>query len=246
MGDARLPVELRAATTLEGGHQFDELGVDRPAVVTLVVVLDDRLPVGGHRVDDAGRTSQVGERVVGQVGLGVLELIGECPRVGRVEVGPNEPSPGLDGDLVQWKVFLPQPVLLVEEGGGPEPAVERVGPGVIGALDRAVEAARGPDLGLARLALGGREHRSPMPAQVDVGGQPAVAEAGDDDRLVDHLADEMITGARDLLFPAHAEPLGLEDLFPLLVEPPRRHIRVAAQGGLHGARDYLNPGSASF
>jgi hypothetical protein len=122
--------------------------MDRSTVVALVVVLDDGFPVGGNFVDDPFGDAQVVEWIVGQLGVASLEL--GIERLGRLraEVDPQEASPDIHRHLVEGQAFLAQPVGLVEEWGGAETTVERVGPGVIGALDRAFEGAGRPDASL--------------------------------------------------------------------------------------------------
>ena len=180
MGDPALPVELRPTSLSEGRHKLHQLGMDRAAVVALVVVLHDRLPVGGHRIDETDRSPEIGQRVVGEVGLRFLELVAEGCRSLRIEMDPDETGPGLNSDVVEGQIFLVQAIALVEEWCRPEAAVEAVGPGVIGALDRPFERVRRPQFDLARFSGGVGQLRPAMPAEVDVGGEVIVAGPGDD------------------------------------------------------------------
>ena len=125
-----------------GRHQLAELRVDRPAVVALVVVLQDHLPVGGHVVAQPGPGSQVGQGVGGHPGrdLPQRRLEGVCGagRGGRLEPGEHEPAPGGHVHPVQRQrgPVLAQPG---QERCGAQRPVQPVGPGVIRASDRARE-----------------------------------------------------------------------------------------------------------
>jgi hypothetical protein len=115
--------------------------VDRATVVALVEVLDDGLPVGDDGVDDPGTDPEIGEGVIGQLSVTLLNLLLERSGQVRWEVDPDEPAPGIYCHGVQRKSLLGQTILLVEERRSPKTTVERVGPCVIGTLDGAPESA---------------------------------------------------------------------------------------------------------
>jgi hypothetical protein len=139
-----LPVESTTSALLEGRDQFAELGVDRAAVVALVVVLDDRLPVGCNGVDDSGSADEIGQWIVGQEGVGSGQLVDQESRFGWLEVDPQKTPPRVDCDRMKRKVFLPQAVTVIEIGGSTKAPIEGIGPGVIGALNRTFESAGWP------------------------------------------------------------------------------------------------------
>ena len=60
--DARFPLQPAAATA-EGGDQLAQLRVDGTAVVALVVVLGEHLPVGGDVVGERDAAAELGQRV---------------------------------------------------------------------------------------------------------------------------------------------------------------------------------------
>ena len=66
-----------------------------------------------------------------------------------LEVDPDEPSPDLDCDVMKGQVLFVESVGLVEKWCRSEAAIEAIGPGVVGALDRAFERA-----GRAQMCLG--------------------------------------------------------------------------------------------
>ena len=66
MGHAIIPIELIATPLLERGHNLTELGVDGAAVVALVVILDNDLPVRLNGVGNGMTHSQVCQRVAAQ------------------------------------------------------------------------------------------------------------------------------------------------------------------------------------
>ena len=73
MGYAILPGNVPAAAG-EGGHQAGKLGMHRAAVIALVVVLRDHLPIGGNVVREAQAKSQVGKWVA-------LDPLGDGPEL---------------------------------------------------------------------------------------------------------------------------------------------------------------------
>src|SRR5436190_9314776 len=143
-----LPVELAAARLAERGNDLAELGVHRPAVVALVEVLDDAFPVRLDLVGDPPARAELRERVVREVLGDLAELHREVPlrRLARSytrEVHDDEASPRFHIDGVACKLLLAQPVGLVEERRVAELSRETVGPRVVRADDRALEAPPG-------------------------------------------------------------------------------------------------------
>src|SRR5262249_31728688 len=104
-------------------------------------------------------------------------------------------------------------------GGAEEAAVEGVGPGVVGALDRAGE----PPAGLLA------EQGPAVAADVVEGPHRAGAVAQDDDALRVDGPDEEVAGPGDLLLAPRAEPGSQEDPLLLLAEDLRRGIEAAGQ-----------------
>jgi hypothetical protein len=72
-----------------------------------------------------------------------------------------------------------------------------------------------------------------MTTQVDVAGQSFVTGPGDDHRLADDFANEVITRMWQLLLAADAEPLALEDARYLLGVPVGLDVPIAMEGRLH-------------
>ena len=98
--DPVVPVELCPAAG-ERRHQPGQLGVHRPAVVALVVVLEQHLVVGRDLVAQHLPGDQVPDAVVVKCPLRVRHLSGQRPCLGRREVHEDEALPGLDADRVQ-------------------------------------------------------------------------------------------------------------------------------------------------
>src|SRR5256886_10442286 len=66
MRNAAQPVEIRAAALTERRHQLTQLRMHARAVVALVVVLADHLPVRGHLVADRMSDPQLAQGVARQ------------------------------------------------------------------------------------------------------------------------------------------------------------------------------------
>ena len=61
-----VPIELVTAALFEGRHNLAQLGMHRAAVVALVVILNDHLPIGFHIVGDGVPYTEVCEGVAPQ------------------------------------------------------------------------------------------------------------------------------------------------------------------------------------
>src|SRR6185295_17295450 len=80
MRNALQPVEMRAAGLLERRDELTQLRVHRPAVVTLVVVFRENLPVRGDVVHEPAADAQVGERIARNACRDLAELLAEGVR----------------------------------------------------------------------------------------------------------------------------------------------------------------------
>ncbi len=97
--DAAVPVEIGAAAVFECRDYSAQLGVHACAVIALVVVLEDHLPVGGDVVLDAPRYPELGQRISPQAFRNLPELLGQ--RLARLQAGKQEPAPRVDRDAMQ-------------------------------------------------------------------------------------------------------------------------------------------------
>ena len=136
MGHPVLPVEV--PTTTEGRDQVAQLGVDGSAVVALVVVLGDDLPVGGDVVRPRPH------RGAGRPAGSAAAARGWRPAA-RSEAPP---PPGSGARRPTRPTIRPRPdggrrprLHPVHERRAPQPPVEAVGPGVVRAADAAREMA---------------------------------------------------------------------------------------------------------
>ena len=196
-------------------------GLQRPVepacVVGVVEILHHDLPVPG----------QSGDRLALQGGGGLQPVVlehgvdlghGGAERGGAgVEVGHDEPLPELH-------LELDQPVLGRVEADGPvhgrgaeQLAVEPVGPVVVGA---------GEPAAVAR-ALG--QDHAPVPAHRRHDPQLAVGVPHDNQRLAGDGDAAVVAGLGQLVGPAHAQPLPLEDGPPLELEELRRRVKNGRQ-----------------
>src|SRR5690349_22205174 len=137
MRNATLPIQLRPSPVLERRHQTAQLGMHRPAVIALVVVLQDHLPVGPHLVGDPVSRSKLVQGVATQSSGNTAKLIGQVVLrpVCRSQLQKEEPAPGLNRDRKEPQISFAQAVAFIQEGRGSELPLERVGPGVIRATN---------------------------------------------------------------------------------------------------------------
>ena len=211
-----LAVGLEVLAAL-GRADAAQLGVDRGAVVALLVVLDDDLPVRLERVGVGGHGDEVLGPVVGHDLLEAGGVLLERTRLAaRVDEHPAVPLH--DVQLGQAELRLVE-VLEVAEAAGrvAQRAVELVGPRVVGADDRALlhrDAAR--DELVAAVA-----------AHVGEGAQHAVVAADQQHAAGAGLDGGLRTGFGELLATTQAHPPG-EDVGLLPVVD--RGIDVGAAG----------------
>ena len=130
--DAPVPVQPGSAA-LERRHDPTELGVDAGAVVALVVVLGDQLPVGPDLVVEPAPDRQRLQGVAAQPLGHRAELVGQGDRLVRGQVQEHEPAPGRHSDRVEPEGPLVEAVDLLAPGGAQQVALQPVGPGVVGA-----------------------------------------------------------------------------------------------------------------
>jgi hypothetical protein len=169
--------------------------MDAGAVITLLVVLDDRLPVGLHDV-------LVSARDEGAPGLPVLDQVTEVPEVcveaWRLAVGvhedPAHPLP--HGDIDQRVRALVEPRHVAEPGSSLQRAVQPVHPGVIRALD-------GVDV--PRLAAR-QQLVPPVATGVEVASDLAVLPADQQDALVADANRHLVPRRAELVRSAHVHP----------------------------------------
>ena len=95
MGYAVLPGNVATATG-EGGHEATELRMHRAAVVALVVVLRDHLPIGLHVVGEPHTDDEIGERIALDARRDRAELLEQ--RGARRLRDPQPATPGVDGE----------------------------------------------------------------------------------------------------------------------------------------------------
>jgi len=108
--DAGFPIQIDPAALLEGRHDSGQLRVDTGAVVALVVVLEDQLPVGVQLVADRLCGAQISRRDrplasarrIGQFCLEIRRGLGR-------EVDEHEPAPDRDANGMQRKHRFSKP-----------------------------------------------------------------------------------------------------------------------------------------
>ena len=218
--DAARPVEPGAAALAERRHDLAQLRVDAGAVVALVVVLAQRLPVGRHLVADRVTDAQIGQGIARRALRRGAELLREWHRLRGRQVQEHEAAPALHSHRVQAEEPLVESRLAGEVGSCDQAPVEIVGPLVIGAGD----ATGGDAAGERRRWRRGRgiatQARAAMPAHVVEGAQPARAVAQQQHALAEDIEHAPVARLRELLGARDAQPLATENPFLLRGEHP--------------------------
>ena len=122
------------------------------------------------------------------------------------EVDEEEPLPGGDADRPQGPVGLVESLEVGGAGRPDQPPVERVGPGMVGALD-----GLGKPAGVLLT-----DPSAPVAADVEVRPVAAGPVPQHDHALAADLLHEPVARIGDPVFPPHAEPALEEDLLHLL------------------------------
>ena len=215
---------------IDGGHDA-ERRVDARTVVALVVVLGDRLPVRVDHVVVRRRDEHPIDLPRCDELVQVADVLVQRRRVaGRVHEHPAVPLGDARGD---------QRVLaLVEAGHVAEPGAPFKEP------SSPYTHAWYGHLIARRLTLraGLQQLVSPMPARVGEGVQPATLVADQQHALLPHPDRALITGLRQIVGSADAQPAGLEEMLLLPREDRRREVRSGGQRptGPEGRRQHVS------
>src|SRR3989475_3830276 len=201
------------------GRELRQLGMDHGAMQALRVVLEDQLPVRAHVVVDAAGGAQGRDVEPREPADERRERLRE--RLGvRREVDREEPLPLGQREGVERVVPLVEALHLVHMGGADELAVERVGPGVVGALDRLGQVA--PPLLT--------QPRPSVATDIVMRPQRAALVAQHDHALPRHVGQEVVPRLGELRGAAHAHPAASEDPLRLLREDLGRRVVPPRQG----------------
>ena len=190
-----------------------ELRMNRGAVQALIVILQDQLPVCLHVVLDPADRPQQRQVVAREASRERREPLCGGRRLG-IEIYKQESFPLGERDGVEWIRLLVEPFHLVHVRRADQAAVECVRPGVIRALDRFGQPARG------RFA----QPRAAMAADVVVGAPLSRLVAQHDDAFAGDLNEEVIARRRERGVPADADPMPAEDSLLLFHEHVRRRV----------------------
>ena len=213
------------------GADRAQLGVDRRAVVALVVVLRQHLPVGVDHVLVAGQRDQRLDAVGGDDLVQSAQLVRQRARVtGGVDEDVAVPLLRRDGH--QRELGGVEPGHVTEVRGGDQPPVQGVGPGVVRADDGAVA---------GRRAFARQQLVPAVPAGVRERPQLAVVTTHQQQAVRADVDGPLVTGRRQLLAAAHAHPPTSQEVLGL----PREDgiVDVGLPGQQPAAPERLqNPG----
>src|SRR3989442_1089229 len=200
-------------------RELRQLGMDHGAMQALRVVLEDELPVRAHVVVDAAGGAQVRDVEAREPADEGRERLRE--RLGvRREVDQQEPLPLGQGWGAERVIPLVEAFHLAHVGGADELAVEGVGPGVVGALDRLGQAA-------APLLA---QPRPSVAADIVMRPQRTALVAQHDHALARDVGEEVVSRVGELRGAAHAHPAPSENPLHLLREDLGRRVVAPRQG----------------
>ena len=178
--------------------------MDDRAVQAFGEILKHQLPIGVHVVVDATGRPQARDVEAAEPTFQGSERARERLRLLR-QSDEQEPFPLGERDLVERVVPLVEPRDLVHVRRADQRAIERVGPRVVGALNRLGKTSA------LRLAQPG----AAVAAHIVEGAHRAVLTAHDDDALAAGGADRVVPGLGELGGAADADPAPREDALPL-------------------------------
>ena len=232
MRNAAQPVEIRAAAITERRHQLAQLRMHAPAVVALVVVLAEHLPVRGHLVADRVTDPQLPQGVARQALGNSAHLPLQWRGPGGGQVQEHETAPRLDLRRVQAEPCLVELRLSAQMGCADQPAVEVVGPLVIRTGDTPGGDATGQlDRAGARRGRLPAQARTPVPAHIVEGAQPSLAVAHQDDAFAEDIEHAERAGLHQFFLAPDTDPVAAEDPLLLHSEYALRAIPARRQGG---------------
>ena len=212
--DAVLPLQPDA-TAAERRDEPGQLGMDRPAVVALVVVLGEHLVVGGHVVGEGEPGREARERVARETLAELDHRVVEVVRAVRRQVDEDEAAPGANRHLVQPERRRVEVLDALGVRCLEQLTVQVVGPGVVGAAQGPDGTGRGSGPGIGRHHL-----RAPVTADVVRRVELSVPSAGDQDRLADHVEHGQPSG------PVEAQVVAASDAEPAVEE---HHVTFAGE-----------------
>ena len=138
-GDHHVPAEIgsleQVVLAAGVGRELREAGMDHRAMEAFREILEHQLPVGAHLVVDAGAGAESLDVEPAEAARERSERPVQRLRVAR-QIDEQESFPCRERDRVQRIIPLVEARDLVHVGRADQRPVERVGPGVIGALDR--------------------------------------------------------------------------------------------------------------
>ena len=193
--------------------------MDRRAVVALVIVLGDRLPVRLDGVLMRGADEQTIGLPPPHEGVEASDVLPERRRR-TVRVDEDPSLPFMDPSRDERVVGLREPFQVAETRGGAERPVELVDPCVVGALDR------------------GEVPRRAWVEELMTTVAARVVEASKVPLLVSHDEDSfgadperlLVAGLREIVRPPDAHPSRLEEVLDLPVEHRSGGVRLGRQG----------------
>ena len=208
-------------------------GMDPGQVIAFEVILDRVFPVGGKLIASPAAMAQqaeiIGLPAIGQRLQPARQRRGIARQIDEQQSSPAFQAHGAQSQLASLDAFALMDILAADMGRADQPAVEIVGPGMIGAGDGGAAAE-----GFAR------QQRIAMAADIVEGLDIAGAVAQQDQRAAGDLHRPAIAGPRQLIGPSGINPAGRKQQVLFLLQELRTGIGDGGQahglgdGPLHG------------
>ena len=201
-----------------GRADLAQLGVDLRAVVALVVVLGQDLPVGRDLVVVLAAHHEPAQFVGGDQLVQTSQGVGQRPGSSG-SINENQPVPLLHREFDEAPGVGVEAGPVLEARGGAQVPFQAVGPRVVRADD---------DAGL-RGGAAGQQLVPAVAAEVGERAQRAVVAADDEHAALADRLGPHVPGGRGLGTASHAHPAAAEEVLPLPGEHVRAHVGGAGQ-----------------
>src|SRR5262249_50768072 len=190
--NALVPIKVRAAILAKRRYHFAQLGMHARTVVALVVVFHDDLPVGGDNVSQLARTTQLRQWIalysIRNRPKLTCEVVPSPRGVSGSQIEKEEPTPGLDANRVEGKIFLVQAIGFAQMRRAEQFSIKRVGPQMVRAADGPGGGHSADQFHAMRIFVA--EARAAVPAYVVVCSQLSAFRTHHQDALARHIEDQ--------------------------------------------------------
>ena len=235
MWNSVFPVEIRTAGLLEVGNDFTKFRVKAPAVVALVIVLHDELPIGGHIVGDAMARSKRGKRITAspfnrRPKLRPHAVFFSCCCGRQIQVQEEKSAPRVHSDGIQRKIFFAEAFRIFQVWRSEKLTLQIVCPLMIRAADRTGRRDASLEMYIPIcIILGSTKARTTVAAYVVMGAQFTLHRSNDENTLSRNFQNPRTPRGGELLLAAGAKPVLRKDQAFFSLKNLGRCVEVAGK-----------------